>query len=959
MNRSHRSPAKRPLALLLALTLLLTLLQGLPQAAHATDPVNQAAATATAANNASYQHLTPVPAANPIEPVSGMPCWSIAPGKIIGWELSDDFLTGFDGCATIEVTYYDYANGRIMLCYDGEAGNALYHPTVIACTNPQVPLNQLPLKVAKFPIGDAVFENCRNGGFSFALGAFYRNASGATAQSPNTVYVKSVTVTKTGDTALEVALTSASDQENLVFFDQEPFDISLSVKNTGAAKNLKVLCSLTAPNGTPLITDYALYNGQVPGSMTAPHTLLTAQQLSAYATGYGTFRLDLRIVDNATGNIVKNDSFCFHRAMTEAISTSLVSAGNAGSDLVFSNNTPYDLSVNVSKLDGLADTLTIQYSVTKQGSSAPFTSGFWTREVASSGATQIPLTLTNTGETGIFTLSLKITDSMGVVRNFSHTFSREADYQMTLQSQSNKRGFIFSNSEAYDFKLFLQKNDGIAEAVNVAITVTDSGAQVVKQIVNTVSLPATGYFQTALDLSSVTGYGVFVMDVTVTNSEGDTVMSASYPFSRVLATAAAGSADIVGVNMHFSNTSANLQTLLDLSAKTGASMWRSSIPWITVEQQKGVLNIPQLTDTVVDYTLSLGMEPLVILAYGNALYGSDVTTDAWLAGYVNYCRTVALHFKDRVTHYEIWNEWNIALGGLDQQFKDDPQLYARALVAASNAIHEVDPDATIIGGVTAGLPLSWIEEMLQYDWDGDGVYDTMDAIDAFSFHLYPMMRNPESQEEILLISPEAHNNPGFFADIAALLNEYGSNDTKEIWLTETGWPTHLDGTSEYRAISETLSAAYMLRSYTWAMANPQLIDKMLWYDLMNDGISAFEPEDNFGLLRSYSADEPVPYAAKKSYVAMCAMNSLLADAQYVSTYDLGSGVYAYRFQKDGQDLLVAWMDGASQALNASFSGDLTVTDMYGNATTYTGTAQLNLSDCPIYIQGDLSGLSVN
>ena len=40
-------------------------------------------------------------------------------------------------------------------------------------------------------------------------------------------------------------------------------------------------------------------------------------------------------------------------------------------------------------------------------------------------------------------------------------------------------------------------------------------------------------------------------------------------------------------------------------------------------------------------------------------------------------------------------------------------------------------------------------------------------------------------------------------------------------------------------------------------------------------------------------------------------------------------------------------------------GEMTVTDMYGNATTYTGTAQLNLSSNPIYIQGDLSTLTAN
>ena len=89
------------------------------------------------------------------------------------------------------------------------------------------------------------------------------------------------------------------------------------------------------------------------------------------------------------------------------------------------------------------------------------------------------------------------------------------------------------------------------------------------------------------------------------------------------------------------------------------------------------------------------------------------------------------------------------------------------------------------------------------------------------------------------------------------------------------------------------------------------------------------------------------------------MTSILAGATDGSAYDLGEGIYAYRFQKDGKDLLVAFMDGTTKSLNASFSGEMVITDMYGNATTHTGTAALNLSDCPIYIQCDLSALTIN
>ena len=80
------------------------------------------------------------------------------------------------------------------------------------------------------------------------------------------------------------------------------------------------------------------------------------------------------------------------------------------------------------------------------------------------------------------------------------------------------------------------------------------------------------------------------------------------------------------------------------------------------------------------------------------------------------------------------------------------------------------------------------------------------------------------------------------------------------------------------------------------------------------------------------------------------MTSMLADAQFVDIYNLGSDITAYRFQKDGQDLVVAWMNSGSKTVTASFDGELVITDLYGNATTHTGTAQLNLSSNPIYIE---------
>ena len=180
-------------------------------------------------------------------------------------------------------------------------------------------------------------------------------------------------------------------------------------------------------------------------------------------------------------------------------------------------------------------------------------------------------------------------------------------------------------------------------------------------------------------------------------------------------------------------------------------------------------------------------------------------------------------------------------------------------------------------------------------------------------------------------------------------------------MTDTGWSTCIGP-----GVTEEEQAAYLVQMFTWSMTIPDQVDRVFWYDFMNGRDAQtliWDPthgEQNCGLIHSWTntADEPLAYSAKKSYVATCAMTSIMANAKFVDIFDMGDGIYAYRFQKDGQDLVVAWMHKESKTLNVSFAGDLVVTDLYGNATTYTGSATLTFSDCPIYIQGDLSGLTI-
>ena len=272
--------------------------------------------------------------------------------------------------------------------------------------------------------------------------------------------------------------------------------------------------------------------------------------------------------------------------------------------------------------------------------------------------------------------------------------------------------------------------------------------------------------------------------------------------------------------------------------------------------------------------------------------------------------------------------------------------YAMALVVASEAIKSVNPNAKIIGGAMAGHDEGWITAMMNYDGNRDGKSDAWEAMDGFSFHAY------NTDWSTCFYRPSEMGYLESYDEVIAVLSRYGDVSTKEIWMTETGWSTAIGP-----GVTEEEQGAYFVQVNTWALANPDKVDRIFWYDLMNDRDAHeldWDPtagEHNWGLIHSWTntGNEPLPYSAKRSYVAACAMNSILANAQYVDTFQLGDGIQAYRFQKNGQDLVVAWVDKGSQTVSCSFSGGLVVTDLYGNSVTYKDSAELTLSECPIYI----------
>lgn len=749
--------------------------------------------------------------------------------------------------------------------------------------------------------------------------------------------------------SLEVAVKSPTNPDH-IFTGEEAYDLTVYLQGEG---NETCYISYRIIDSRKLV----MVKSQEPIPLTLGNDgkgelLLDLSSLK----GRDTFRAEVTVTDGS-GAAVGEASCTLGRVALASVSSQVANVRNG---VLFSTDDAIrGRYLYLKKNDHISETLIVSYWITDtQGRILRQLSG--QVNVPTKDYIAVPLNFYGLESYGQCRITYAVCDDSGNLRSDGSAYFHHygADYFVgSLVSASQKLGLLYANDEAFDLTLELKKTDSIAEVFSMRYTVTDAFGNVIKEFGSDLSLPEKGAVQIPLDLSDVTGYGVFTLTVSATDKFGNE-KALTFPFTRVLATAEPGDLPLVNINDHFTTDNGDPNLKLELSAQAGFALWRSSIPWVSVEKRHGAYAMPAAVELVMRKSEALGMEPLIILAYGNdTLYGQpDPTNPTWLNAYTNYCKYVARYFGDRVTYYEIWNEWNHATMGKTAPGKGGGNYYAMVLAAASKAIKSVNPNAKVIGGAMAGHSEDWMVAMLNYDGNADGVSDAMEAMDGFSFHTYA------TDWATCFFSFTEHNYPAEFDEVIEVLNRYGDASTKEIWMTETGWSTAIGP-----GVTEETQAAYMTQLFAWALANPDRVDRLFWYDLMNDRDAHtidWDPaagEHNWGLIHSWTntGDEPLPYSPKKSYVATCAMTSILAGVQPVGEYDLGEGIAAYRFQKDGQDLLVAWTAGETKTLTASFSGDMVVADMYGNATTHTGSAVLNLSECPIYIQGDLSDFTAN
>jgi hypothetical protein len=330
---------------------------------------------------------------------------------------------------------------------------------------------------------------------------------------------------------------------------------------------------------------------------------------------------------------------------------------------------------------------------------------------------------------------------------------------------------------------------------------------------------------------------------------------------------------MVGACTHFGQGKGLLKTNLSMMRQAGIASFRDELSWRAIEKTKGRYEMPPSWDEFVDEGRKAGLEPLLILDYGNPLYdnGDKPRSAEAIEAFTKYAEFVVRHFQGRVQLYEVWNEWDIAIGSKTPGSADD---YAALLKSVYPRIKAVDPSITVFGGAPTpgGVKNGWLARILEKG--------SLAFMDALSIHTYTYSESGRAR------GPEAWAE--WMAQVETLAQKYSGGKPVPIEITETGWPTEIDR----RGTPPEVSAAYLARLFLLARTMP-FLKGIWWYDFQDDGWNAAYNENNFGIVRPDLTPKP-------AWFAMAGVAALAARGEYLGRAETGDpDLWVLRFREPG------------------------------------------------------------
>ena len=386
---------------------------------------------------------------------------------------------------------------------------------------------------------------------------------------------------------------------------------------------------------------------------------------------------------------------------------------------------------------------------------------------------------------------------------------------------------------------------------------------------------------------------------------------------------------VVGVCTHFSQGKGDLAANVSLIRQAGVDAIRDDLSWGAIERDKGQYSMPAAYDAFVDRAVAAGLQPLLIFAYGNRFYDNHdkPTSDEAIEAYTRYAEFAVRHFKGKVRMYEVWNEWDIKIGGTSPGSAED---YAKLLKVVYPRIKKIDPEITVLGGcpTSGGIKKGWLDRFL--------ASDVLHSLDAVSIHTYNYGEHDRGR------TPEAWAD--FVAAAETSIHQHSGGRDVPLYVTEMGWPTHVGP----RGTSTDQSAAYLARTYLLARTMPYL-KGFWWYDFQDDGWKSDYNEHNFGTVRPDLTPKP-------SYYALASISKLVSEGEFVSRLDTPwPDLWALKFRANGGKTTVAlWSEGEPRQLKIAAEGPVRIIEAGRQPVEHaaSGSIGIEAGEDPILVEGE-------
>ena len=307
-----------------------------------------------------------------------------------------------------------------------------------------------------------------------------------------------------------------------------------------------------------------------------------------------------------------------------------------------------------------------------------------------------------------------------------------------------------------------------------------------------------------------------------------------------------------GMNLGLpSRGGADMEGYAKLAAASGAGWTRDDFSWEQIEPVKGEFHWER-TDCAVAAAQAAGLRTLGLIAYCASWareFPKEYTSPPRdPQDYAEFVYRVVSRYKDRVHHWELWNEPD---SPVSWKPKPDAAAYAELAKAAYDAAKRADPDCVVM---PAGL-LVGMNHPDQWDYL-DGLFDAglLGHFDRFAWHAYC---DPKS--------PEEGRYEERTQELVDRLRARGSE--APLWLTEEGWHTRGAAKSR-RVVSEDDQAAYLVRAHVLALSNPA-VETFFWFLFRDGGNREDDPDQSYGILHP----DGTP---KKAFAAYAEMTRQLA-----------------------------------------------------------------------------------